>query len=79
MRVRIFRRRRHADDLKEEIQAHLDQKTEALVASGMPRAEAERTARLGARHPGRDERLRLLIEVCLDLFLQIIGMSPSAK
>jgi predicted permease len=45
MTRRAFRPRRQADDLKEEIQAHLDQKIEALIASGLARDEAERAAR----------------------------------
>ncbi|HXT16582.1 MAG TPA: ABC transporter permease [Gemmatimonadaceae bacterium] len=42
---RVFRRRRIYDDLHEEIRAHLDEKTEALIAAGYTRAEAEREAR----------------------------------
>jgi hypothetical protein len=33
----LFSRRRLYDDLSEEIQAHLEEKIEELVASGMPR------------------------------------------
>lgn len=42
---RLFRRRALHDDLADEIRAHLDEKTEALIARGMPRADAERAAR----------------------------------
>lgn len=43
---RLFRRRRIAADLAVEIQAHLDEKAEYLVAHGFSRGEAERMARL---------------------------------
>ncbi|HTU49081.1 MAG TPA: ABC transporter permease [Acidobacteriaceae bacterium] len=36
----IFSRRRLSADLSEEMQQHLDEKIEALIASGMPREEA---------------------------------------
>jgi predicted permease len=42
---RLFSRRRVYDDLSEEIQEHLEEKVEELVASGMPRKEAARAAR----------------------------------
>jgi putative ABC transport system permease protein len=41
----LFSRRRFYDDLSEEIQQHLQEKIEELVASGMPRKEADATAR----------------------------------
>ena len=41
----IFVRRRLYSDLSEEIQEHLEEKIEELVASGMPRKEAIATAR----------------------------------
>jgi putative ABC transport system permease protein len=41
----LFRRRAELGDLKAEIRAHLDEKVASLVAAGMPRAEAERSAR----------------------------------
>jgi predicted permease len=41
----LVRRRAELAELKAEIRAHLDEKTASLVADGMPRAEAERTAR----------------------------------
>ena len=41
----LFTRRRIYDDLGEEIQQHLDEKTEALVAEGMTREQAARSAR----------------------------------
>jgi predicted permease len=41
----LFSRRRLYDDLSEEIHAHLDEKIEELVASGMPRKEAASAAR----------------------------------
>jgi len=52
---RLFRRRRIADDLAAEIQAHLDEKAEYLVAQGMSRDEAARMAR---RAFGNVTRLR---------------------
>src|SRR5579864_8049736 len=41
----LFSRRRMYRELSEEIQAHLDEKVEELVADGMPREEAKRSAR----------------------------------
>jgi predicted permease len=41
----LFSRRRRYDDLSEEIQAHLDEKVEELVAGGRSRKEANATAR----------------------------------
>src|SRR5229473_593457 len=41
----LFSRRRLFNDLSEEIQAHLEEQIEALVASGMPRKEATAAAR----------------------------------
>ena len=41
----LFSRRRLYRDLSEEIQAHLDEKVEELVADGMPRAQAIQSAR----------------------------------
>ena len=42
---RLFRRRRIYDDLSDEIRAHLDEKTDELVARGMSRADARHAAR----------------------------------
>ncbi|HUX33135.1 MAG TPA: ABC transporter permease [Gemmatimonadaceae bacterium] len=53
--TRILGRRRLYDDLSDEMQAHLDEKTDALIASGMPRAHAEAAAR---RAFGNVTRLR---------------------
>src|SRR5690348_5424151 len=41
----IFARRRMYRELSEEIRAHLDEKVEELVASGMRRKDAEAAAR----------------------------------
>lgn len=41
----LWARRRIYEDLAEEIRQHLDEKTEALMADGMNREEASRTAR----------------------------------
>jgi predicted permease len=41
----LFTRRRIYSDLSEEIQQHLLEKTEALIAQGMTRSDAERSAR----------------------------------
>src|SRR5713101_2829584 len=41
----LFSRRRLYNDLSEEIQAHLEEKIEELVASGMSRKEAAHAAR----------------------------------
>ena len=40
----FFRKRRY-DDISVSIQEHIDERTDELMAEGMPRAEAERTAR----------------------------------
>ena len=42
---RIVGRRRIYDDLNEEIRAHLEEKTEALVRNGMSRGDARAAAR----------------------------------
>jgi predicted permease len=44
-RKQLFTRRRLYNDLSEEIRAHLDEKIDELVASGMPRKEATAAAR----------------------------------
>src|SRR5260221_12060823 len=41
----LFSRRRIYRDLSEEIQQHIEEKIEELVAGGMPRKEAEAAAR----------------------------------
>src|SRR5271154_2620574 len=41
----LFARRRIYDDLSEEIQQHLAEKIEALIAGGMSREDATRTAK----------------------------------
>jgi uncharacterized protein YoaH (UPF0181 family) len=41
----IFFRRRMTRELSEEMQQHLDERIEALIADGMPRAEAVHTGR----------------------------------
>jgi predicted permease len=38
-------RRGRLDDLSEEVHSHIEEKTDALIASGLPRADAEREAR----------------------------------
>jgi predicted permease len=43
--TRILRRKRMTADLAEELQQHLDEKVDALVAQGMPREEAIHAAR----------------------------------
>ena len=45
LRDRLFRRRRLYDDLHDEIQAHLEQKVEALIAAGLSPYEARSAAR----------------------------------
>ena len=40
----LFSRRRMYRELSEEIQAHVDEKVEELVAGGMPREEAKHAA-----------------------------------
>jgi predicted permease len=43
--TQLFSRRRQYDDLSDEINAHLEEKVESLVASGMSRVDAAATAR----------------------------------
>src|SRR5947208_13681686 len=43
--MQIFRRGRIYDDLAEEIRAHIDERTDELVARGVPLAEAQHAAR----------------------------------
>jgi len=50
----IFRRRRIYEDMAEEIQAHLEEQVDALVAEGMTRADAEAAAK---RHFGNVTRI----------------------
>ncbi len=40
-----WRRRSHLDDLSAEIQSHIEERTDALIATGLSRADAEREAR----------------------------------
>ena len=42
---RIFSRKRRYDDISASIEEHLQERTEELIDEGMPRAQAERTAR----------------------------------
>jgi hypothetical protein len=42
----IFRRRKLYEDLSEEIRLHIEERIERLMAEGVSRSEAERTARL---------------------------------
>src|SRR5205085_8365428 len=44
--VRLFRRARFEQELDEELRDHVAKYTDDLIASGMPRAEAERRSRL---------------------------------
>ena len=48
---RLFGRRRLYGELNEEIQAHLEEKIDALVRGGMSREEASRAARLEFGNP----------------------------
>ena len=43
--MRLFSRRRHYDDLSVSISEHIAERAEELMEDGMPRAEAEQTAR----------------------------------
>src|ERR1043166_9186926 len=51
----LVRRRRSLDAISDEIRAHLDEKVDALVASGMLRADAQREARRAFGHVGQIE------------------------
>ena len=42
---RWFSRKRRYDDISVSIQEHIDERTDELMEEGMPREEAERTAR----------------------------------
>jgi hypothetical protein len=44
--MRMFTRRKIYDDLSDEIEEHLAEKTDTLMAEGASREEAERAARL---------------------------------
>ena len=41
----VFRRRQRYDDLSVSIQEHIAERTEELIAEGLPRAQAEQSAR----------------------------------
>jgi predicted permease len=43
--TQLFRRRQRDDDLSVSIQEHIAERTEELIAEGMPRAQAEQSAR----------------------------------
>ena len=64
----LFRRARMDAELDEELRYHLDRETEALVARGVPRAEAVRRARIAfggteqVREASRDGRGLVLLE-----------------
>jgi len=45
--MRMFARRKIYDDLSDEIEQHLIEKTDTLMAEGLSREEAERAARRG--------------------------------
>jgi len=47
----LFSRRRRYDDLSQEMQQHLEEKIEALIAGGMPREEAVHAARRAFGNP----------------------------
>src|SRR2546421_10516058 len=53
--LELVRRRQSLEALPDEIRAHLEEKADALVASGMPRADAMREARRAFGHVGRIE------------------------
>jgi predicted permease len=53
--VDLLRRRHSLEGLSDEIRAHLDEKVDALIASGMSRADALREARRAFGHVGRIE------------------------
>jgi predicted permease len=43
--AQLFSRRRRYEDISVSIQEHIEERTEELIADGMPRAQAEQTAR----------------------------------
>src|ERR1041385_7585283 len=53
--LRLLRRRRSLEAMPDEIRAHLDEKVDALVASGMSRPDALREARRAFGHVGQIE------------------------
>ncbi|HEY2860920.1 MAG TPA: ABC transporter permease [Terracidiphilus sp.] len=60
--ARLFRRDSVAEDLEQELAAHIALRADDLVRSGFPRAEAERRARIefGAREHYREESFAAL-------------------
>jgi len=82
----LVHRRRRLDDMSAEIRAHLDEKVDALVASGMSRADALLEARRSFGHVGRIEedgrdvwRMPALDEILADLGfgLRFLRRSPT--
>src|ERR1051325_9708997 len=70
----LVRRRRSLDGLSDEMRAHLDEKIDALIASGMSRSDAQREARRAFGHVGQIEeagrgvgRMRALDEALADV------------
>jgi len=51
----LLRRQRSLEGMSDEIRAHLDEKVDALIASGMSRPDAVREARRAFGHVGRIE------------------------
>jgi predicted permease len=51
----LLRRQRSLDGMSDEIRAHLDEKVDALIASGMSRPDAAREARRAFGHVGQIE------------------------
>ncbi|MBK8006674.1 MAG: ABC transporter permease [Gemmatimonadetes bacterium] len=82
----LFRRARMDQELEEELHFHLDRETEALVARGLPRAEAMRQARIAfggaaqVREASREGRGLVLLEQLgqdLRYTLRTLGRAPA--
>ncbi|MBK8004994.1 MAG: hypothetical protein IPK12_13965, partial [Gemmatimonadetes bacterium] len=82
----LFRGARMDQELDEELRDHLDRETEALVARGLPRAEAMRQARVAfggtaqVREASREGRGLVLLEQLGQDFryaLRTLGRAPA--
>jgi predicted permease len=75
--ARLFRRSEIADDMEEELHAHIQLRAEDLERSGLPRAEAERRARIefGGREKYKEECHEALGGNFIETFLQDLRFS----
>ena len=75
--AKLFRRSTIADEMGEELQAHIALRTDDLVRSGMDRAKAERQARIefGAREKFKEESYAALGGNFLDTLLRDVRLA----